>query len=112
MKAKQYRVSRTKKKLLLLKYNGVKEVIWRIDSQEQREEILRLGFSMIPWLYEIKTKPISNLRSVESTLVKDVQYSYKRKKRKIVCHIKDFEFHILDVYGIHYRPFKYKIILN
>ena len=46
MKNKQNEVSRLKWTLLKKRRDGVRQVIWRVDSKAQKDEVLRLGFSM------------------------------------------------------------------
>ena len=111
MKRKQCVASKTRKMLLAKKNNGVKFVIWRIASKERRDEIERLRFPMIPWLFEIKTKPLSRV-SGKPKLLKDIHFAYKRGKKFMVKHLDEQQLALLKEYGFHVRVAKYKIVLN
>lgn len=111
MKRKQYIASKTRKVLLAKKHNGVKEVIWSLNSNERRDEVARLGFQMIPWLYEIKTRPLHRIHG-RPKLLKDIHFAYKRGKKYIVRHLDAEQLSLLKQYDFRIRVFKYKIILN
>ena len=110
MKNKQYEASKIKKMLLQKKRDGVKEVIWRVDSQARKDEIRRLGFPMIPWLYEIKTRPFKQIAG-KPTIIKDIHYAYKRGKMHLVRRLTEEDVKFLREYGVTVRELKYKIKL-
>ena len=110
MKNKQNEVSRLKWTLLKKRRDGVRQVIWRVDSKAQKDEVLRLGFSMEPWLYEIWTRPFKFIKDKPS-LMKDVHYAYKRGKKCIVRHLTKRDVELLKEFDVYVRVIKYKITL-
>lgn len=101
---------KTRKMLLAKKANGVKSVIWRLDSSYRRETIERMGLVAEPFLYEIKTKQISRVANKPS-IVKDVHYASKRGKKTLVKRLTNEQMETLISYGFYVRAIKYKIWL-
>ncbi len=110
MKNKQHEASKIKKMLFSKKREGVRCVIWRLDSKARKDEVQRLGFPMEPWLYEIRTKPFKYIKDKPS-LMKDVHYAYKRGKKCIVRHLTKRDVELLKEFDVYVRVIKYKITL-
>ena len=111
MKTKQYQLSCLKKQLKRKQRNQVKFLIWKL-SKEQIEYIEQVfGLKVEPYLYEIRTQSFKNIRCLNSSILKDIHYRNKRDKKTEVRRLNQKEKHILDDYGIRYRPYKYKINL-
>ncbi len=111
MNKKCLRLAGIKHQLIQKRENGVKEVIWKIDV-EQREYVEQLGYNVIPWIYEVTTRSICNIKNVRYSLIKRVHYANKRGQRKVYMKPKIHDLETLAEFGIKYRPFKYKIILR
>ena len=62
MKRGDYVASRTKKTLLAKKWNGEKEVVWKLTPTQL--EVVKSYFRVEPCLYTIKTRPFSNIRNL------------------------------------------------
>ena len=110
MKRGDYVASRTKKTLLAKKWNGEKEVVWKLTPTQL--EVAKSCFRVEPWLYAIKTRPFNDIRNLNSTLLKDIHFAYKKRKRIIVRKLKRSELKLLLGVGIKPIEFKYKIYLN
>ena len=110
MNKQEYELSKLKKILFAKRRQGVKEVTWRINSKEKLEYIERF-FDVEPWLHEIRTRTFQNIRTIESTLLKDIHYDSKKGKKTIVRKLKKSDKRYLDDYGIRYRAVTFKIKL-
>ena len=110
MKRGDYVASRTKKTLLAKKRNGEKEVVWKLNLDQL--EAAKSCFRVEPWLYAIKTRPFNNIRNLNSTLLKDIHFAYKKRKRRIVRKLKKGELELLLGVGIKPIEVYYKIYLN
>lgn len=111
MTNKEKRLSALKYKLRQKKENCEKEVIWKL-SNEQKEYVEQLGYTVIPWIYEITTKSIIGIRGVTEPMIRDVHYAGKRGQKKLYRKLKKKELKTLEEYGVRCYPFKYKIILH
>lgn len=110
MKNKDYRLAQTKYKLKELKQHRVKSVVWRLTRQ-QKVFIQQLGYEVIPYLYEVKTKTFMNLSSIKNSKLKEIHYSCKKGKKAIVLKLNKEDMKILEEYAVKFRPIKFKIIL-
>ena len=110
MKNWQHEASKVRKMLLEKKRNGVKEVIWCLDNQARKDEVDRLGFPIEPWLCEIRTRTFKQIRDKPS-LIKELHYSYKSGKKRIVRRLNNKQLRQLKKHGIKPRVIKYKIYL-
>lgn len=108
MKKDAYENSKLKYQLLDKKRRGVKEVIWKLAPGQVKFVEEKLGFEVVPYLYEIKTKTFYNVKELDR-LLKDIHYSWKRGKKVIVIKLNFKQKKILDEYGVKYVPYKYKI---
>ena len=110
MTNKQKQFSRIKCQLMQKKKDGNKDVICKLN-QEQREYVTdTLGYRIIPWIYEISTTTIKIVSISEDIMLRQIYTAQRRGQKKIYRKLKHREKKALDVYGISYRPFKYKII--
>jgi len=110
MKNKCYQESKMKKQLIQMRKEGREYVIWKLSSI-QLEELKRIGYRVEPFIYLIETRTFYDIRSVRSTLLKDIHYAKKRKKYNMVRKLKATEIELLEELGIKYKPLKYKIYL-
>ena len=110
MKDKDYRFLQTKYKLRELKNRRVKDVTWRL-TREQREYIERLGYKIVPCLYEVKTRTFTNISNIKNSKLKELHYSYKKGKKAIVLNLNNQDIKALEDYSVKFRPIKFKIIL-
>lgn len=110
MKNKQLKESRFKKTLQKKKQDGVKSVIWRLDNIDRIEEVTRLGYRFEPWLYEVPTRTFKQI-SGKPALLKELHYSYKAGKRRIVRRLTKGDLILLKEYNLKPRVLKYKIYL-
>ena len=112
MTNKQKQFARIKCQLIQRRENGNKEVIWKL-SQEQREFVENnLGYRIIPWIYEISTTTIASVNFGGDSMMYQIYTARRRGQKKIYRKLKRREKKSLDDYGIRYRPFKYKIVLQ
>lgn len=111
MKNKNYRQSKLKKQLREKKYNGVKVLKWTL-TPENKKLVESFGYYVEPYIYKINTKNFSNIRSIESRLLKDLHYMNKRGKRFICRPLNKAEKEVLDDAGVKYIAVKFKIYLN
>lgn len=110
MKNSDYRLAKIKHKLKELKNRRVKSVQWRLTKQ-QNEYIQGLGYKVIPYLYEVKTRTFINFSNIKNNKLKEIHYSCKKGKKAIVLKLNEGDIKILEEYGISFRPIKFKIIL-
>ena len=110
MKREDYAVSRIRKTLLAKQRRGEKEVVWKLTSTQL--EVAERYFLVEPWLYEIRTRPFNNIRSLNSTLLKDIHFAYRQGKVTIVRKLKKDELELLHKVEIKYKAYKYKIYLR
>ena len=110
MNNKQHELSKTKKKLDNMKLNGKKMVVWSLRPSQV--EFLSRFYCVSPFLYTMKTKPFSNVRNITNKLLKDLHYENKRGRQFITRPFTDEDMDILKRNGVHFRPVKYRIVLN
>ena len=110
MTKKEYALKRLKDQLREKKNRGCKSLIWKLNK-DQKEFVQNLGFKVDPYLYEITTKTFYNIRSLKSTLLKDIHFLNKRGKQFEVRKLNKNEKQLLEENGIRYRVVKYKIYL-
>lgn len=111
MTNKEIQLSTLKHKLRTKKENHEKEVIWKLGTQ-QKEYIERLGYTVVPCIYEIITKTVVNVRFAKAPIIKDVHYANKRGQKKLYRRLKAHELSSLKEYDVIFHPFKYRIILQ
>lgn len=111
MKNSAYENSRFKYQLLEKKRNGIKEVIWKLNPNQIEFIEKTLGFEVESYLYEVRTRKFSNVYKLDSFL-KEMHYRNKKGKQFMVTKLNGYQKDALDVLGIKYRPYKYKIRLN
>jgi len=102
---------RLKHQLADAKNRRKKQLIWKL-TPEQVEFVRSLGYRVEEFLYQVKTKPLSNIHFVKSKLLKDIHYANKRGVSLSTFALDENKKKILDEHGIKYRPYKYKIFLN
>lgn len=110
MKNRDFEFSKTRKQLQKYKNQGEKEVTWKLSSKQiQIIKLMDLRFE--PWLYEIKTRPLYNIRSIKSPLLKEIHYKNKQGHNMYVRRLNHDEQQLLKDFGIKFRVVKYKIYL-
>ena len=112
MKRRDFEYSRTKKQLQQYKQNGKKELVWKLSYKQIEVIKMMKGVRYEPYLYKIKTRPFSNIRSIKSSFLKDIHYKNKRGKKYFVTTLNNDEKQLLQDYNIPYHVVKYKIYLN
>lgn len=110
MKRSAYENSKLKHQLLEKKRNGVKEVIWKLNSQQKGFIEETLNFIVEPYLYKIRTRSFYNISDKDS-LLKDIHYKNKRGVQECVFKLSSKERKLLDDFEVKYTPYKYKIKL-
>lgn len=110
MKNKQHEHSRSKRMLDKMKKAGKKEVIWALRPDQVT--FLSRFFQITPYLYTMKTKQFSNVRNLESNLLKDLHFARKSGKDFMTRRLKNEDLKILKKNGVSFRILKYKIVLN
>lgn len=110
MTNKQYRQSRSKRELDEMKRAGKKEVIMPLNPNQV--EFLSRFFIITPYLYTMKTKCFSNVRNLESNLLKDLHFARKNGKDFMTRALKNEDLKILERNGVKFRILKYKVYLN
>lgn len=110
MKRKDYRKSQIKHQLEARYNKHMTCVIWKLDA-EQCEIVDELGYTRIPYIYEVTTRPFYNIRMIRETLVKDVHYACKRGRRVLYLKPQKGDLDTLARYGVKYKPYKYQISL-
>ena len=110
MTNKQHELSKTKKTLDCMKHNGKKMVVWSLKP----DQVIFLSrfYCVSPFLYTMKTKTFSNIRSIHSKLLKDLHYENKRGRKFITRPLTNEDMDLLKRNGVHFRPVKYRIVLN
>ena len=111
MKNKDYRYSKLKHQILYEKDKGKKVLYWDLTPDQRRFVEEKLGCKTEPYLYQIRTRTFFNISKLEPIL-KDVHYASKNKKTTIVRRLNKSEMKALDMYGVQYRPIKYKLDLT
>lgn len=91
--------------------NQEKEVVWKLND-EQKEYVEQLGYGVIPWIYEINTKPIPGVKYARAKIIRDVHYANQRKRKKLYRTLKPKEVKALQEHEVRYHVLKYKIILQ
>lgn len=110
MKKEDNRFCQLKYKLRELKMRRTKSIAWRL-TKEEREYIENLGYRVEPYLYEIRTRTFTDLFEINNSLVRDIHYSCKKRKKTVVLRLNRKEKKVLDEYHIKYRPVKFQIFL-
>lgn len=110
MKKKQYYNSKMKYELSKLKGKNSrdKSLIWKLNDN-QIDYIIRLGYSVEPYLYAIKTKRFHNVKGLEHPILKEIHYKNKTGRWEYVRNLTDNEKKLLESYDIKYRVVKYEI---
>lgn len=108
MKKSAYENSKLKYQLLEKKRNGVKEVIWRLNSAQRNFIEESLNFVVEPYLYKVKTRRFYNISKLPSIL-KDIHYRNQRGVKECVLKLNSNEKKILNEFEVNYVPYKYKI---
>ena len=111
MKNLDFQFSRTRKQLQQYKSQGKKTVIWKL-SYKQIEVLKMMRIKFEPYLYKIKTRPFYNIRSVKSSLLKEIHYKNKQGHSYYVRKLNNDEKQLLNDYNISYTVVKYVIHLN
>lgn len=111
MKNDQNRLARLKYELRQKKEQGIKKVKKKLDD-EQKEYVEQLGYSTIPFNYEVKTKMFHIIKKETSPLIREIHWASKKGRKKIYCRLKRQDLKTLNAYEVQYRVCKYEIILN
>ena len=111
MNNRDFQFSRTRKQLQQYKSQGKKILIWKL-SYKQNEVLKMMRIKFEPYLYKIKTRPFYNIRSIKSSLLKEIHYKNKQGHSYYVRKLNNDEKQLLNNYNISYTVIKYKIYLN
>ena len=111
MKNKEYRYSKLKHQIFYEKNKGKKVLYWNLTPDQRRFVEEKLGCKAEPHLYQIRTRTFFNISKLESIL-KDIHYASKNRKTTIVRRLNKSEMKAFDMYGVQYRPIKYKLDLT
>lgn len=104
--------SQIKYKLDKLKRRRVKSVTWKLTNKQREYIEEKLGYEVIPFLYEIKTKTFSDFSSLTNSKLKEIHCSNKRGKKTIVTSLKHKDMQALEENNVKVRPVKFKIVLT
>ena len=112
MNKEDKQLSKLKYKLKELKNRRVKSVTWKLTNKEREYIEEKLGYEVIPYLYEIRTKTFNDFSTITNSKLKEIHYSNKRGKKTIVTSLKHQDMQVLEEYNIKPRPIKFKIVLT
>ena len=110
MKKKAYDNSKLKHQLLSKKRNGVKEVIWKLNSEQRKFVEETLNFSVEPYLYSVKTRAFYDVGNLDA-LLKEIHYKNKKGCRESVFKLNAKQKELLEKFGVRYTPYKYIVRL-
>ena len=105
MKSKQLRYSRMKFYLSKLKTNRDKYYIWKL-SNECKDFIENMGYTVKPYLFEIKTRRIP---WAKTQILKEIHYKNREGKISYVRKLNSEEMEILKENNINFTIAKYLI---
>lgn len=109
-------LSKLADQLAAKKARGVKEVCWTLKGP-QLQYVQELGYKVIPELYEVNLRsvPSINQRKSSSVEVPHVMVYLAREKshgrKKLVMRLNSREYKALNMWGVSFKPIKYKILL-
>ena len=110
MKNKNYRESRTKKTLRMMKDNGAKSVLWKLSTEQL--EYFKKFYRIEPELYRVRTKIFSKEICSRYPILKYLRNERIFKNHDyLVTRLKRAEKSILDEFNIPYSVLKYRIYL-
>ena len=101
---------RTMNQLDMMQKNNKKFVVWNLSSKVRAQ--VEAKYFVEDYLYEIRTKQLKNIRTINNKKLKELHFACKQNKRTIVRELNEEDKKILSEYGIRFRPTKYKIYLN
>lgn len=105
-----YKNSQLKHEVYQAKNAGKKHLTLKISDQ-QAEFLRRLGFTVVPYLYWIKTRTWGNAMNVRGVL-KELHFLRKEGKRSCVRRLNKKDMTILDEHDVEYEVMKYRIYLK
>jgi len=105
-------LSQMKYKLNELKKRRVKSVIWKLTNKQREYIEEKLGYEVIPFLYEIKTKTFKDFSSLPNSKLKEIHCLNKRGKKTIVRSLKHGDIRVLEQYNVRFRPVEFEIFLT
>ena len=111
MKNDDYRLCKLKHELERLKAENKQFTIRRL-TEEERDYVEHLGYTVLPHVYEVRTKRIRSQMALDNEKVKEVNEAYEKGIKIISLKISKETRKIFDKYSIKYKPIKYKIILK
>ena len=103
------RMSKLEQQLNATRQKGVAETSMRLSEATFVKEVLKL--KIIPCLYEIQTRRITNA-STAMSIIRDVHRANKRGQRTIRKDLRQKEVRALERAGVEFRPGKYRIIFK
>ena len=103
------RMSKLEQQLNATRQKGVAETSMRLSEEQATfvKEVLKL--KIIPCLYEIQTRRITN---AAMSIIRDVHRANKRGQRTIRKDLRQKEVRALERAGVEFRPVKYRIIFK
>lgn len=82
-------------------------------TREKKEGYISLGHEVEISIWQINTKHFYNIRNLNSTLLKDLHYAYKRGKKTITRRkLSSEQQELLRMNHVSFRPLKYNIYLR
>ena len=101
---------RTMNQLDMMQKNNKKFVVWSLTSKVRAQ--VEVKYFVEDYLYEIRTKQLKNIRTIDNKKLKELHFACKQKKKTIVRELNKEDMKELSKYGIRFRPVKFKIYLN
>ena len=111
MNNKQHHLSKLKYQLREKKRRKIKEVVWKLHEEQLTYITQSLHYTVVPYLYRVRTRTLKNYRAVSSPLLKKLHHQNKRGKQYLVTCLSEADKILLDEHGVRYWVEKYKIIL-
>lgn len=111
MKNDNYRLCKLKHELNDLKERKVKFTMRKL-TQEEVEYVKQLGYKVLPFVFEVRTKKIRSQMALDNEKVRQVNAAYEKGQKIISLKLSKEHRKIFDKYSIKYLPIKYKVILN
>lgn len=104
-------MSKLEQQLNATRQKGATETSMRLSEEQATfvKEVLKL--KIIPCLYEIQTRRITNA-STAMSIIRDVHRANKRGQRTIRKDLRQKEVRALERAGVEFRPVKYRIIFK
>ena len=110
MKKQEDQSSRTMRELAKLQGNKKEYVIWNLSSELKLK--VQEKYLVEDYLYEIRTKQLKDIRSIDNAMLKEQHFACKQNKRSIVRRLNQKDKDEFSKKGVRFRPVKFKIYLQ